>query len=147
MTDYSTWTYKLGDLLTKTKGSSWTGRVVGFYGTNLTDEGYAIESMYEPGSVQIYPLSALRRYDPERDVHPMVKDARDRIEALNAEVARLRGHWQFLDEELEKRIVENDKPNRVRWNDKWIEGDGADAYFSVIRALQKLCRAALGDEA
>jgi hypothetical protein len=89
MTDYSTWTYKLGDLLTKTKGSSWTGRVVGFYGTGLTDEGYAIESVYEPGSVQIYPLSALRPYDPERDVHPMVKDARDRIEALTAENEKL----------------------------------------------------------
>lgn len=90
MTDYSTWTYKLGDLLTKTKGSSWTGHVVGFYSTSLTPEGYAIESINEPGSVQIYPISALRRFDPERDVHPMVKDARDRIEALNAEVARLR---------------------------------------------------------
>lgn len=51
--------YALGDRLTKTKGSAWTGRVVGFYSTSLTPVGYAIESENEPGSVQIYPESAL----------------------------------------------------------------------------------------
>lgn len=51
--------YKLGDRLTKTKGSKWTGRVVGFYSTNLTPIGYAIESETETGSVQIYPEAAL----------------------------------------------------------------------------------------
>ena len=51
--------YALGERLTKTKGSSWTGRVVGFYSTSLTPVGYAIESENEPGSVQIYPESAL----------------------------------------------------------------------------------------
>lgn len=51
--------WKLGDRLTKTKGSSWTGHVVGFYSTSLTPIGYAIESENEPGSVQIYPESAL----------------------------------------------------------------------------------------
>lgn len=53
-------TFQLGDRVTKTKGSSWTGRVVGFYSTSLTPEGYAVESENEPGSVQIYPVSALR---------------------------------------------------------------------------------------
>lgn len=52
--------YGFGDRLTKTNGSSWTGRVVGFYSTALTPVGYAIESENEPGSVQIYPESALR---------------------------------------------------------------------------------------
>lgn len=61
--EYASWTYKLGDLLTKTKGSCWTGHVVGFYQTALTKEGYAIESINEPGSVQIYPVSALRRFE------------------------------------------------------------------------------------
>ena len=51
--------YKLGDRLTKTRGSKWTGRVVGFYSTNLTPIGYAIESETETGSVQIYPEAAL----------------------------------------------------------------------------------------
>lgn len=52
--------FALGDRVTKTKGSSWTGRVVGFYSTSLTPIGYAIESENEPGSVQIYPESALK---------------------------------------------------------------------------------------
>lgn len=51
--------FKLGDRVTKTKGSSWTGRVVGFYSTDLTPIGYAVESETEKGSVQIYPEAAL----------------------------------------------------------------------------------------
>jgi R67 dihydrofolate reductase. len=51
--------FKLGSHVTKTKGSSWTGRVVGFYSTTLTPIGYAVESENEPGSVQIYPEAAL----------------------------------------------------------------------------------------
>ncbi len=51
--------FQLGDRVTKTKGSSWTGKVVGFYSTALTPVGYAVESENEPGSVQIYPEAAL----------------------------------------------------------------------------------------
>jgi hypothetical protein len=51
--------FRIGDRVSKTKGSSWTGRVVGFYSTSLTPEGYAVESENEPGSVQIYPVAAL----------------------------------------------------------------------------------------
>lgn len=50
-----------GVRLRKTKGSSWQGRVVGFYSTSLTPIGYCIESEREPGSVQIYPEGALER--------------------------------------------------------------------------------------
>lgn len=52
-------TFKLGDLVTKKSGSRWTGKVVGFYSTELTPEGYAVESLTEVGSVQIYPVHAL----------------------------------------------------------------------------------------
>lgn len=51
--------FRLGDRVRKIKGSSWQGKVVGFYRTSLTPEGYCVESEREPGSVQIYPLSAL----------------------------------------------------------------------------------------
>jgi hypothetical protein len=51
--------FKLGQRVTKIKGSSWTGHVVGFYSTKLTPIGYAVVSENEPGSVQIYPESAL----------------------------------------------------------------------------------------
>lgn len=51
--------FVLGDRVRKTKGSSWQGLVVGTYSTTLTPEGYCVESEREPGSVQIYPASAL----------------------------------------------------------------------------------------
>lgn len=53
--------YDLKTVLRKKSGSEWKGRVVGFYSTDLTPEGYAIESAYHPGSVQIYPVQALER--------------------------------------------------------------------------------------
>lgn len=52
--------FKLGDRVTKIKGSSWTGLVVGTYSTELTPEGYCVESETEHGSVQIYPAAALQ---------------------------------------------------------------------------------------
>ena len=51
--------FKHGDLVTKTKGSQWTGFIVGWYSTKLNPEGYAVESLHERGSVQIYPAKAL----------------------------------------------------------------------------------------
>lgn len=51
--------FKLGDLVQKKTGSDWFGLVVGMYSTKLTPEGYAVESTYHPGSVQIYPAAAL----------------------------------------------------------------------------------------
>ncbi len=56
--------YSIDDRVTKTKGSSWTGRVVGFCSTNLTPIGYAVESENEPGSVQIYPEVVLAAKEP-----------------------------------------------------------------------------------
>src|SRR5690606_14495107 len=52
--------FAIGDRVEKIKGSSWSGCVVGFYSTSFTPQGYAVESENEPGSVQIYPESALR---------------------------------------------------------------------------------------
>jgi len=53
--------FKMGDNVRKVRGSQWHGRVVGWYSTELTPEGYAVESDTERGSVQIYPASALER--------------------------------------------------------------------------------------
>ena len=53
--------FKLGDPVRKTKGSCWSGKVVGTYSTELTPEGYAVESFVEKGSVQIYPAAALEK--------------------------------------------------------------------------------------
>lgn len=51
--------FNLGDSVKKTKGSCWSGIIVGTYSTELTPEGYAVESFTEKGSVQIYPATAL----------------------------------------------------------------------------------------
>lgn len=49
----------LGTTVHKVGGAQWSGKVVGFYSTALTPVGYAVESIAEPGSVQIYPEKAL----------------------------------------------------------------------------------------
>lgn len=61
------WRWGLNERVTKKSGASWTGRVVGFYQTRLTEEGYCVESENEPGSVQIYPASALELYPRARN--------------------------------------------------------------------------------
>ena len=55
--------FKLGDKVRKTKGSEWSGYVVGTYSTELTPEGYCVESEHHKGSVQIYPASALEKVE------------------------------------------------------------------------------------
>lgn len=50
-------------LVQKKGRASWRGRVVGWYHTDLTALGYAVESAFEPGSVQIYPEAALVPWD------------------------------------------------------------------------------------
>ncbi len=57
--------FGLGARVRKTKGSSWQGRIVGFYSTDLTPIGYAVESEREPGSVQIYPEAALAKLEEQ----------------------------------------------------------------------------------
>lgn len=53
------WKFTLGCAVKKKSGSSWFGLVVGYYSTELTPRGYAVESGAHPGSVQIYPEAAL----------------------------------------------------------------------------------------
>ena len=55
--------FKLGDMVKKVSGSHWHGKVVGTYSTELTPEGYAVESHTEKGSVQIYPAKALELWE------------------------------------------------------------------------------------
>jgi dihydrofolate reductase (trimethoprim resistance protein) len=54
-------TFGLGDRVRKKSGAAWQGRIVGWYSTQLTPEGYAVESEAHLGSVQIYPVAALER--------------------------------------------------------------------------------------
>ena len=51
--------FKVGDRVRKIKGSQWQGKIVGAYSTELTFDGYVVESEAHAGSCQIYPASAL----------------------------------------------------------------------------------------
>jgi len=51
--------FRMGDLVKKSSGSEWVGHICGTYSTELTPEGYAVESAAHKGSVQIYPAKAL----------------------------------------------------------------------------------------
>lgn len=51
--------FGIGSLVQKKQGSKWRGKVVGFYSTDATEIGYSVESLYEPGSVQVWPEAAL----------------------------------------------------------------------------------------
>ena len=53
--------WPLGTNVRKIKGAEWNGRIVGFYSSSLTPEGYVVESTREVGSVQVYPAAALAR--------------------------------------------------------------------------------------
>lgn len=55
--------FHMGDMVCKISGSQWHGKIVGTYSTELTPEGYAVESATERGSVQIYPAKALTPWD------------------------------------------------------------------------------------
>jgi len=55
--------YSLDDLVQKKQGSKWRGKVVGFYSTEATPIGYSVESLFETGSVQVWPEAALIPYE------------------------------------------------------------------------------------
>lgn len=60
--------FKYGDRVKK-KGNrgQWHGRIVGIYSASCTPIGYAVESEFEIGSVQIYPETALEIWEIEDD--------------------------------------------------------------------------------
>lgn len=87
--------FQLGEAVQKKGRASWRGHVVGWYRTSITALGYAVESAFEPGSVQIYPESALEAWaeasapnaerDKERDA--AVAWLRERAEIYRSEYA------------------------------------------------------------
>lgn len=82
--------FKLGDYVAKTSGSKWVGRIVGEYSTDLTPEGYAVESSTEHGSVQIYPAMALElAANHSEQAHDMVIAQPQRKPLTNEEIWEL----------------------------------------------------------
>lgn len=66
--------FKLGDYVAKISGSQWSGYIVGEYSTELTPEGYAVESSTERGSVQIYPAKALELAEQPAQQKPLTNE-------------------------------------------------------------------------
>lgn len=58
------WAFSRGGMVRKKSGSWWEGCVVGFYSTEQTPRGYAVQLDKPFGPVQIYPESALERLIP-----------------------------------------------------------------------------------
>ena len=51
--------WPIGTRVRKKSGAGWHGHVCGYYQTELTPEGYNVESEREKNSVQLYPRAAL----------------------------------------------------------------------------------------
>ncbi|RDC59744.1 Dihydrofolate reductase type [Alteripontixanthobacter maritimus] len=77
--------WALGDLVQKKRNSEWRGVVVGFYSTDATPEGYNVESLFERGSCQLWPASALIDWDGQGAPEQLAA----RIEALETMVRSL----------------------------------------------------------
>jgi len=80
--------FQMGDRVKKKSGSEWEGIIVGTYSTELTAEGYAVESCAHANSVQIYPGTALEiaqaeqaPAQDERDAHVPDKVFQDEFQA------------------------------------------------------------------
>jgi len=59
--------FAIGDYVRKVgRGGCWRGKVVGWYRSSDTQEGYVVESAFERGSTHIYPASALEPWNPEQ---------------------------------------------------------------------------------
>lgn len=117
MSEWRNWTWPLGTRVRKVRGASWRGSVVGYYQTALTQEGYAVESEREEGSVQIYPKAALEVVLGELvDYKDAAGSEAERVNELQAEVERLR-------EVLEK-----------------IHERGHDSILNVGRVLSKMAK-------
>lgn len=103
--------FQLGDRVTKTKGSKWTGRVVGTYSTKLTPEGYAVESETEKGSVQIYPAAALE-HAPSGAAAPAASGGEDKGDPVcreddgcPTEGAVLKRFWRAVNTDDTKQLM------------------------------------------
>lgn len=80
------------------------------------------------------------------------KAARDELAALTArataaeaENARLRKGLVGI-QNAAALVVENDKPDRVKWDGEWHEGPLATAYIQTVQAIGQLAHSALEGE-
>ena len=115
-------TFQLGDLVQKKGRASWRGRVVGWYRTDLTALGFAVESDFEPGSVQIYPQTAL---EPREQLEVPVSDGWRDIESAPKDGTRILiagGTRQHPDSMGGPEPIS--QPYIAHWDDLWKQWEG-----------------------
>lgn len=80
--------------------------------------------------------SAGRMIDIQKRTHKKQK-------AAQAEIERLRAALQSYADLINKNIIENDGPNRFHLDGVTYEGPEIDAFFRILRGLERLARTAL----
>ena len=65
------------------------------------------------------------------------------IYKLHQELERLRAALKSYADLINKNIIENDGPNRFHLDGVTYEGPEVDAFFRILRGLEKLARTAL----
>lgn len=130
--------WPVGATVTKRRGSNWSGRVVGFYSTQLTPEGYAVESQHERGSVQIYPVAALVELSGDFDPKFTPEEEAELVDKINSnwylqppqpqadsgEIERLREHLIAITE------------HGVFRDSKWFGMTARDIARSALQGTQ-----------
>lgn len=123
--------FKPGDLVRKVKGSKWQGKIVGWYSTDLTKVGWAVESSTETGSVQIYPESALELVAAKADVSkPLPFKATSWLNIDNCSPALGRRVWitdAAFNRTLEATVIPSTTPGATAFKHKV---DGLDSIIA-----------------
>lgn len=135
------------DFVRKTKGSKWQGRIVGQYSTELTPEGYCVESSTEVGSVQIYPASALELVPGNTNCQPPALTVTVDKAALGAVLQALVNHPHRIRElQATREPVElfGDNPINVLIGNYEA---GVDELATLREAFNTKCRTDAADEA
>lgn len=133
--------FKLGDHVCKTKGSSWVGHVVGFYSTELTPVGYAVESSRERGSVQIYPEAALKLIGPASPL----REGEDSAEAFARIVSARKAYVDAAETYNTRLSLVNSERAKGNWSMRVDDEARAmwDAQSAFIKAAEEETDAAL----
>lgn len=128
--------FKEGDFVRK-KGDKgqWHGKIVGTYSTDCTPKGYAVESLYEKNSVQIYPANALEPWNTRNAACDVGWEDVEKLKQMAlSEVMKGREHSKHLREVAFEIISESFNVLKMKghlqtgWRDDWENApkDGTD---------------------
>ena len=101
--------FVIGDLVRKKVNSEWRGEVVGYYSTENTPNGYSVKSLFEKGSVQVWPEAALESWDGKGTPEQLQEEI-DKLKAMvftqGSEAAKATYYWSERCKVLEAALRE-----------------------------------------